>query len=184
MKKEVPASLHSWLSCTRCVLGKYANHHVVGRGVLPCDVLFLGESPGRSEDAIGEAFVGRAGRLLDKAIGATDRRVFFANLTMCRGTDGVGEGNRAPTVEEIKECLPRLLETIRLGKPRGIVCAGLVPARAFEEFVRPGMLSWKLEPFPQKLNVPHPAYILRSGGEASLGWVRYCETIKEFMRRC
>lgn len=182
---KTPSSLKDWLSCQRCGLGKIANHHVVGRGVLPCKVLFLGESPGRSEDAIGEAFVGRAGRLLDKAIGETTVPLFFTNLTMCRGTDEVGGENRTPTPEEIFECLPRLVETFRLAAPKGVVCCGMVPASAYRQWVAPALEQGRATGRPPfEFNVPHPAYILRTGGEKSEGWDRYCATIRGIIRRC
>jgi DNA polymerase len=35
---------------------------------VPCDVLFIGEAPGESEDAIGIPFIGPAGHLLGRII--------------------------------------------------------------------------------------------------------------------
>src|SRR5688572_27705229 len=41
---------------------------VLARGDLPCDVLFIGEAPGDSEDVTGNPFTGPAGSLLDDII--------------------------------------------------------------------------------------------------------------------
>jgi uracil-DNA glycosylase len=41
---------------------------VLARGTLPCDVLFIGEGPGVSEDVTGRPFVGPAGSLLDHIV--------------------------------------------------------------------------------------------------------------------
>jgi uracil-DNA glycosylase len=41
---------------------------VLCRGRLPCDVLFVGEAPGVSEDVLGRPFVGPAGKLLDTIV--------------------------------------------------------------------------------------------------------------------
>lgn len=38
------------------------------RGAIPCDVLFIGEAPGESEDVVGKPFWGPAGRELDKVV--------------------------------------------------------------------------------------------------------------------
>lgn len=45
-----------------------ANKVVLCRGSIPCDVLFIGEAPGASEDILGQPFVGPAGKLLDGII--------------------------------------------------------------------------------------------------------------------
>lgn len=39
------------------------------RGSIPCDILFIGEAPGESENAMGYPFVGPAGKLLDRIVG-------------------------------------------------------------------------------------------------------------------
>jgi len=43
-----------------------AKHVCLVRGTVPCDLLFVGEAPGSSEDVIGRPFVGPAGQLLDE----------------------------------------------------------------------------------------------------------------------
>lgn len=45
---------------------KAAKHVCLVRGTVPCDLLFVGEAPGSSEDVIGRPFVGPAGQLLDE----------------------------------------------------------------------------------------------------------------------
>lgn len=41
---------------------------VLGRGAVPCDILFVGEAPGLGENATGKPFMGPAGKLLDSLI--------------------------------------------------------------------------------------------------------------------
>lgn len=55
---------------------------MLGRGDIPCDLLFIGEAPGVSEDALGQPFIGPAGKLLDQLIKSSvgDARV----CTTCR----------------------------------------------------------------------------------------------------
>lgn len=57
-----------WKNCDLCPLHKQRNRICIARGTVPCDVLFVGEAPGPSEDAIGQPFVGPAGKLLDQII--------------------------------------------------------------------------------------------------------------------
>jgi DNA polymerase len=59
-----------WLKCEACPLCKTRSQVVLYRGTLPCDVLFVGEAPGDSEDAVGEPFVplAPAGELLEYII--------------------------------------------------------------------------------------------------------------------
>ncbi len=57
-----------WKGCKRCPLYKTRRKIVHCRGSLPCDIFFLGEAPGDSEDLLGKPFVGPAGKLLDRII--------------------------------------------------------------------------------------------------------------------
>jgi uracil-DNA glycosylase len=57
-------------SCQACQLWKDATQTVFGEGPPDADVMFIGKQPGEREDREGRPFVGPAGLLLDKAIGA------------------------------------------------------------------------------------------------------------------
>lgn len=54
-----------WKDCTACPLCRQRYRICLARGDIPCDVLFIGEAPGQSEDATGLVFWGPAGDLLD-----------------------------------------------------------------------------------------------------------------------
>lgn len=60
--------VREWENCTRCPLCETRRNIVLSRGKVPCDVLFIGEGPGESEDVLGAPFVGPAGHLLDHII--------------------------------------------------------------------------------------------------------------------
>jgi len=108
---------------------------VLARGIIPADVLFVGEAPGASEDVVGVPFVGPAGKLLDKIVnsarelGDSDNRLAYAfsNLLACVPKDKSGEkihdGGKIP-VECINACAPRLNEFVQLCQPRLIVLVG------------------------------------------------------------
>ena len=56
------------LTCNKCNLWTTRTKVVPGRGDPSSSLWFVGEAPGREEDETGIAFVGRAGRLLDRCI--------------------------------------------------------------------------------------------------------------------
>jgi uracil DNA glycosylase superfamily protein len=55
-----------------CPLYEDATQAVFGEGRTSAELMLVGEQPGSKEDLAGEPFVGPAGRLLDKALGAAD----------------------------------------------------------------------------------------------------------------
>jgi uracil-DNA glycosylase family 4 len=112
--------------CQKCPLGKTRNKFVFGVGDPNSDVMLIGEAPGADEDAQGEPFVGRAGKLLNdilKAINFEREEVYIANIIKCRPP-----GNRNPLPEEMEKCIPYLYKQIELIKPKIILCLGLVAA--------------------------------------------------------
>lgn len=65
--------------CGSELCGKPKNKIVLARGQVPCDVLFIGEAPGASENIVGKPFVGPAGKLLDEIIEKTIRSATICN---------------------------------------------------------------------------------------------------------
>ncbi len=113
--------------CTLCELSETRTLAVPGEGHAQADILFVGEAPGADEDAQGRPFVGQAGQLLDKIIGAcglSRDQVFIANILKCRPP-----GNRDPKADEIFKCMPYLVGQIELIEPKVIVALGAHAAR-------------------------------------------------------
>lgn len=113
--------------CLACPLGPGRLHLVFGEGNPDADLMFIGEGPGRDEDLQGRPFVGRAGELLDKMIGAIGLKradVYIGNIVKCRPPD-----NRTPTPQEAGTCLPYLHRQIELIRPKVIVTLGATPLR-------------------------------------------------------
>lgn len=99
--EELQAQIHG---CTRCKLSKGRKTIVFGDGVIPADLMFVGEAPGENEDLEGLPFVGPAGQLLTKMIGAmglSRKDVYITNVVKCRPPM-----NRNPEADEILECSP------------------------------------------------------------------------------
>lgn len=166
-------------TCQKCSLGKTRTKFVFGVGNPNADVMIIGEAPGADEDAKGEPFVGRAGKLLNdilKAINFEREDVFIANILKCRPPN-----NRNPLPEEMTTCIPYLKKQIDLVQPKLILCLGLVAAG--------GLLQLKLSLTKMRGNVYefngvktmvtyHPAALLRNPN-----WKKGCwEDVQKFRK--
>ena len=160
-----PYQLHvqNWKDCTRCGLCDGRLKVVLARGKVPCDVLFVGEAPGESENVIGQPFVGPAGKLLDSIIvrAIIGHNVTYAltNLVACIPRDDSGTKTSEPDSEAIKACAPRLVEFIKLCNPELIVRVG----KLAQDYLTPGYKhSIKLEREYKFADITHPAAIIRA----------------------
>jgi DNA polymerase len=160
--------------CTRCKLCETRTQTVFGVGVENASLMVVGEGPGADEDAQGEPFVGRAGKLLDemlKAIGRSRKdNVFIANVVKCRPP-----GNRDPEPVEAESCRPYLEQQIKLVKPKLIVALGRIAAQRLlntdEPLARLRGPIHKYGPDATPLFITyHPAYLLRSPREKAKSW--------------
>ncbi len=148
--------------CLKCPLGSTRNKFVYGVGNPHARLMFIGEAPGAQEDLQGEPFVGAAGQLLDKimaAIQLSRKEVYIANVLKCRPPN-----NRDPQPSEMNECLPYLLEQIRLIKPKVLCSLGRVAAQALLQTTTPlGKLrnQWHDYHGIPMLVTFHPAALLR-----------------------
>lgn len=115
-------------SCTRCRLCGGRKNTVPGIGVPNPLVLVIGEGPGADEDATGEPFVGKAGQLLDKMLGAIclsrHTNCFIANIVKCRPPN-----NRDPMPDEAEACRAFLDAQISVLKPKMILAVGRIAAQ-------------------------------------------------------
>lgn len=146
--------VEKWQSCQRCPLAQQRGNICLARGTLPCDVLFCGEAPGMSEDALGQPFMGPAGHLMDQIIRRaleTHSNVTYVltNLVACFPREAKQRGDNEPERGEIYECRPRLIEFVNIARPRLIVTVGDLAGQysQFDSSI----------PF---LSIVHPAYIL------------------------
>jgi len=162
-------------ACRKCGIGATRRNSVYGEGDPCAALLVVGEGPGETEDKLGRPFVGRAGELLDKmlgAIGLPREDVFIANTVKCRPTldDGKRLRNRAPDPQEMRNCRPYLDEQIAIVRPRAILALGAPAAKSFlgEKFsITRQRGVWAEGPGKiPTIATFHPAYILRqTGGE-------------------
>jgi len=162
-------------ACRRCAIGTTRTHAVPGEGSPTARLMLIGEGPGETEDRLGRPFVGRAGELLTKMLGAINLQrdqVYIANTVKCRPTllEGARLKNRPPTVEEMRNCRSYLDAQIRLLRPEVILCLGAPAAKSFlgsSFIISKQRGQWYPGPDGIDLIVTfHPAYVLRLTGGA------------------
>jgi uracil-DNA glycosylase len=161
----------------------HASKRVYCRGSLPCDVLFVGEAPGESENIIGTPFVGPAGKLLDSIVstsfGPENRSRLesglqpltwaMTNMVCCRprvlpyATDFSGDREATkkvvePSAESIEACSPRLQEMVDLARPRLVVCVGTIA----RDWLAPGFKNHVSTRDAAVIDIAHPSSILRA----------------------
>jgi len=158
--------------CRRCKLAPHRTHLVFGVGNPRSRLVFVGEAPGRDEDAQGEPFVGRAGQLLTEIItkGMRLRRedVYIANVIKCRPPE-----NRNPEPDEVASCEPFLLRQLELIAPEVIVALGKFAVQTLLRTKAPiTQLRGRWYDYHGIKLMPtfHPAYLLRNPGDKRLVW--------------
>jgi uracil-DNA glycosylase len=114
--------------CRKCRLCESRTHTVPGEGPADARLVVVGEGPGRTEDATGRPFVGKAGELLTKILAAIDlprERVYICNVVKCRPPE-----NRTPQYDEVAACLPYLHRQLELIKPKVVLAMGATAAQS------------------------------------------------------
>ena len=160
-------------ACRSCELHRTRTNTVFGVGRPGVACMFIGEAPGAEEDARGEPFVGRAGKLLDAmlaAIGLERGDVYIANIVKCRPPR-----NRDPQADEIAACSGYLVRQIDAVSPRLLVAIGRVAAQSLLHTTKPiGQLRGRTYRFGEDrlpvIVMYHPAYFLRSPLEKRKAW--------------
>ena len=148
------------------------------RGVLPCDVAFVGEAPGESENVLGRPFCGPAGHLMDEIVARVKRLVSmvpdathpagarpwthaFMNVVGCIPREGGGTSKAGePDAEQMECCGGRLEELLLLARPKLVATLGTCS----RDWLRPGFVN-PTRVLPKDTlyaALYHPAYILRA----------------------
>ena len=155
---------------------KTATNMVFCDGNPQAPVMIVGEAPGADEDKQGKPFVGVSGQLLDRILACIDlsrtaddpaRAVYISNILNWRPP-----GNRTPSDSEVAISLPFIERHIVLVRPRLIVLAGGVAAKALlntDQSISRLRGRWhKFEPQTAGIadNVSH---ISGNGGDLSAG---------------
>jgi uracil-DNA glycosylase family 4 len=157
--------------CRRCKLHRGAKNLVFGEGSPSARLMFIGEAPGAEEDLQGRPFVGAAGQLLNNMLnklGLEREEVYITNVVKRRPPE-----NRDPEPDEIKACLPFLLQQIKAVRPQVIVTLGKIATQALLGTKEPiTRLRGRWQRFDHIRVMPtfHPSYLLRFPKERHKTW--------------
>jgi len=159
------------LLCRNCKLCESRRSVVWGEGSLDAEIVFVGEGPGRDEDAQGRPFVGRAGELLNRmiqAMGFQREQVYICNIVKCRPPM-----NRVPEPEEAAACRPYLEAQLSAIHPKVICALGKTAATNLLGIDAPmgkfrgTVFDWRGIPLVATF---HPAYLLRNPAAKTETW--------------
>jgi uracil-DNA glycosylase len=154
--------------CAKCGLSKTRARTVFGEGDPDAQIVFIGEGPGKDEDASGRPFVGRAGQKLNDMIGAMGlkrEQVFICNIVKCRAYLADIGKDRPPSEEETAACTPYLLRQMEIIRPKVIVTLGLPSTRYLlksKDSMTRMRGNWHAWRGIKVMPTWHPAYVLRN----------------------
>ena len=159
-----------------CPLRLGARNLVFADGQPNARVMILGEAPGAEEDRQGKPFVGRAGQMLDRMLGAigmsraaeiVDHAVYITNVLPWRPPQ-----NRDPTPEEIAMMKPFVAQHIALVDPDIILLMGNIACQAM--LGRKGSTrlrgNWVEVEGRPALPMFHPSFLLRNAAMKKHAW--------------
>ena len=148
---------------------------VFGEGDLDADIFLCGEAPGADEELAGTPFVGPAGELLMKILGAMGlqrEKVYIGNILNWRPRHTQAYGNRPPTPEEMNFCLPYLRGQLDIVKPKVVVALGKTATDGLLGHDSKRRLSQARGTWHEVMGFPmmvtyHPSYLLHNPSKAS-----------------
>ncbi|MCK4650759.1 uracil-DNA glycosylase [Candidatus Babeliales bacterium] len=164
-KVELEKLYNKYKNCQECPLANQGRIQVVfGQGNPNAKLMFVGEGPGKNEDAQGVPFVGKAGHLLTKIFKAMKLErsdVYISNVVKCRPPN-----NRTPMPNESQKCKSILLfKEIEIIKPKIICTLGSSATQALlGDHIRISKIRGIFFSINKYLVMPtfHPAYLLRN----------------------
>ncbi len=157
--------------CKLCRLSEKRQNLVFGEGSSEARLMFIGEGPGQKEDRTGRPFVGPAGELLERMIGAMGLNredVYIANIVKCRPP-----GNRDPEPDEAMTCIPFLHRQVEIIAPEVICCLGRVATQNLLEIdtpisrIRGNYKTWRNN---KVMPTFHPSYLLQNPEKKREAW--------------
>ena len=184
-------------NCTACELHKYRRQIVVDRGNPAAAIMVISERPGENEDRTGQAFVGRAGEMLDSIFASigldSNRDMLICNVVKCMPVstrEDMTLEDRAPQAEEVKVCVPFLQKQISLMKPKVILLLGAVAlrhiARTGGEFKMEEEAGkfFTLPEYPgiQFMVLYHPAFLLRDPRRKKEMW-EHVKKLRDYLTK-
>jgi len=149
-----------WKDCARCTYADTRKNVAVVRGTLPCQVLFVGSSPEKSEDLRGEPFIGKIGSLCAAALGAASSLedlpiISHAFTHVCACYPGHDAAFSGLPDTNVFACQARFEHVVKVANPKVVVLMGKDASEHYASM------------FTGCLRMPDAAYIVRKGGVSS-----------------
>lgn len=175
-------------ACRGCNLWKHATQAVFGSGPKKASIIMIGEQPGNEEDLEGKAFIGPAGRLLDRALadaGVPRDEVYVTNAVKHFKFEERGKRriHKNPSQTEIVACRPWLEAEIASIQPETLVCLGATAAKSLlgKDFriTRQRGILLESEWAAHTLATWHPSAVLRAGERRD---AMYAELVEDLQR--
>ena len=139
------------------------------RGSKNPTLLAIGDAPSQTDDLLGKPFIDDPGTLFDEMLslaGFSPAETAFTHVVACHTEDDRGR-YRDPKRSEILKCWPRLLDLMKILKPKIIVTAGVIATKTMdlcgEDLVLDGVK-------PIQVSITNPGIIWRSGGTDSVAF--------------
>jgi DNA polymerase len=158
-----------WKEYCTCELRHTAIQAVPGDGNAHAEVVFIGEAPGKKEDAEGKPFIGASGKFLAEMLTSINMKredIYITNVVKYRPPN-----NRDPLPEEKEACKAWLHDELMTIQPKLIVFLGRHAMNNFfpdEKIsaVHGKLLKKNIAGFPTEYFLPlyHPAAALYNGG--------------------
>ena len=159
-----------------CMLKKNATNLVFADGNINAKIMIVGEGPGAQEDIAGLPFVGKAGKLLDKMLGAINldrKKVYISNVVNYRPP-----ANRRPTDDEISRYFPYLRSHIEIVNPKILILLGSTALNAIignEQVISKARGKWIKKSIgsskPWIIASFHPAFLMRQPEQKKMSWI-------------
>jgi DNA polymerase len=153
--------------CRGCELYRDATQVVFSEGMARARIMLVGEQPGDKEDLEGEPFVGPAGRMLAKAVGAAGiprKDLYVTNAVKHFRFERRGKRriHEKPGIVHIEACHPWLEAELRVVRPDVVVALGATAGRALlGRDVRIGAERGRLIAPQNVVITTHPSALLR-----------------------
>jgi len=167
-----------------CDLKNNAKQIVFSDGDSNSPIMIVGEGPGQKEDELGKPFVGDAGQLLNKMLGAINIKresVYITNVVNYRPPN-----NRKPEPGEINRYSEFLREHISIVDPKILILMGSTAMEALfgsKIKITKERGAWKEVIINNKTYIVmitfHPAYLLRQADQKKYSWVDLKEIRKK-----
>lgn len=173
------------MKCNRCELYKTAQSVcLLGRGPKPCNVMLVGEAPGKREDDINKPFSGQAGEVLDSLLheaGVKRKDVYITNAVRCRPPK-----NRKPKASEIKACSYWMDYELKEVNPKYVMLLGGVALKIFSELRKDSITTVRGRFFKigdyQVFPTFHPASVLYDENKRAIlkvDWENFWKAVRD-----